>query len=251
MLSGRYVPDTLMLQLRSFGAPTVLDETGRPVTVIVNQPKRLALLALLAVGYPEGCRRDLLLALFWPESDTDAARNALRQALAMLRRLLGAATVPDPRGEMVRVDPALLQTDALGFERAFEAGDLAGALALYRGEFLAGLHLSGLPEVERWIEDRRATYRRRAARGALRLAEEHGSGDSAVALSWAHRAIELAPHEEPAWRKLIALQLERGRPAAALASYERLARMLAVDFDTTPAPETEALIAGLRRSTPG
>lgn len=234
-----------MFELRSLGVPAVLDHSGRPVSRLISQPKRLALLAFIAVGHPDGCRRDLLISLFWPESETTQARNALRQALTMLRRLLGPETLPDPRGETIRVDPARLHADALGFDRALAQEDHSGALALYRGEFLAGLHLSGAPEVERWIEERRTTYRRRAVRSALRLADQSAAGDSAAALSWAYRAVELAPDDEPAWRKLIGLQLARGAPAAALASYQRLSRLLAEEFQTTPAAETRALVADL------
>jgi DNA-binding SARP family transcriptional activator len=237
-----------MFEVRCFGVPTVLDGAGRVVSALTNQPKRLALLSFVAVGHPDGCRRDVLIAQFWPDSGTALARNALRQALTMLRRHLGAESLPNPRGEVIRVDPERVRVDALAFERAFAADDMPGALALYRGEFLSGLHLSGLVEVERWIEARRATYQRRAVRGALRLAEHANAGDSAVALSWAHRAVELAPLDEPAWRKLIALQIQRGSAAAALASYERLERLLAAEFDTTPSDETRALVADLRKT---
>jgi len=51
------------------------------------QAKRLALLSFLAVAGPPGwCRRQTLMALFWPESDEHDARN---QAIHQLRRVLG------------------------------------------------------------------------------------------------------------------------------------------------------------------
>lgn len=235
-----------MFELRSFGPPALYDPVGRPVDALMAQPKRLILLTYLAVGHPDGCRRDLLLALFWPESSESKARNALRQSLALLRKHVGTEALPELPGGVLRVDPARLRSDAFGFDRALAAEDLPGALALYRGEFLAGIHLSGLSEVESWIEERRATTRRRAVRAALRLADQGGAGDSSVALSWAHRAVQLAPLDEPAWRKLIALQIARGDGAGALASYERMARSLAEEFGVSPAPETVALVAPLR-----
>ena len=73
----------LMLRLRipsddSSWAPGTAP-TG--VEVIPLQPKRLALLAYLAVvGVRGALRRDTLLGLFWPESSEEEARRALRQA---------------------------------------------------------------------------------------------------------------------------------------------------------------------------
>lgn len=80
---------------------------------------------------------------------------------------------------------------------------------------------------------------------ALRMAEELQEGDNSLALSWVHRAVELAPLDEPSWRKLIALQVARGAPAAALGSYRRLSALLLEECGTTPAPETRALVAEL------
>lgn len=213
------------------------------------QTKRLLLLVYLADGDPAGVSRDALLAAFWPELDDARARNAMRQALAMLRRAVGEAVLPVDRGETVRLEPGALRYDVAAFTAALAADDLPGALAQYRGDFLAGLHAPGTPQIERWMEDRRASLRRKAVRAALALAERAAAaGDEAAPVSWAHRAVTLAPHEEPAWRKLIELQVRQGNVPAALSTYDRLCRMLRDDFDSEPSPETTALIAPLRRT---
>jgi hypothetical protein len=79
-----------MLHLRTFGAVALFRPVhGEPKSVAV-QPKRLALLINLARSEPVAfLRRDSLLALFWPESTTERARSALRQALTGLRRVVG------------------------------------------------------------------------------------------------------------------------------------------------------------------
>ncbi|MBA2671622.1 MAG: winged helix-turn-helix domain-containing protein [Gemmatimonadetes bacterium] len=62
---------------------------GRAGSVLA-QPKRFALLAYLALANPGAfSRRDTLLALFWPESDTERARSSLRSSLHSLRKALG------------------------------------------------------------------------------------------------------------------------------------------------------------------
>ena len=232
-----------MLSLRSLGAPVVLRD-DRPVPEVADQTKRLVLLTYLADADPAGVRRDTLLALFWPELDDAHARNALRQSLAVLRRALGDEVLPG-QGESVRVEPGRLAFDVADFGAALARGDLRGALALYRGDLLAGVYLSDAPELERWMEDRRASLRRKAVRAALALAEELGTSED-TAVSWAHRAVAMAPHDEVAWRKLIEVHIRRGNVPAALEAYTKLCRLLQEEFGSEPSAETRALVAPLR-----
>ena len=67
-----------MLRFHTLGSFELLE--GRPpaVRLIPTQPKRLALLAYLALAQPRGFhRRDTILALFWPELSGEEARRAL------------------------------------------------------------------------------------------------------------------------------------------------------------------------------
>ena len=57
-----------MIELRTLGAVDLKGADGRAVRSILAQPKRLALLAYLAV-HTAGARRDSVVALFWPELD--------------------------------------------------------------------------------------------------------------------------------------------------------------------------------------
>src|SRR5690349_25154353 len=77
-----------MLRLRLFGG-LMLDGADAPSAPTI-QRKALALLALVADANSHGVSRDKLHAWFWPESDTDHARNALNQLLFHIRRELGS-----------------------------------------------------------------------------------------------------------------------------------------------------------------
>ena len=89
---------------------------------LLAQPRRLALVAYLAVATPRGLhRRDAILTLFWPELDQQHARAALRQALRVIRGSLGA--VLTSRGDdEIGLDFERFQCDADAFDRAIEAG---------------------------------------------------------------------------------------------------------------------------------
>ena len=64
-----------MIELRLLG-PLQLTADGRELHSLLSQPKRLALLGYLALSAPSAyCRRDSILALFWPELDQHRARR--------------------------------------------------------------------------------------------------------------------------------------------------------------------------------
>jgi DNA-binding SARP family transcriptional activator len=238
-----------MLTLRLLGPPDVRDATGAPVRGLNGQPKRLAILAFLAMGRPDGCRRDTLLGLFWPELPEDRARNALRQALSVLRAELGPEAITGNRDGVLTLNRELVEPDAATFTRLIAAGDEAEALARYRGDFLEGVYLEGCTELERWVEDRRAHYRRAAAgaaRNASRTAEREGRVEDAVDL--AARAVAIAPYEEELWRERIALYGRLGRRAEAMQCMESLRELLDTDLGVAPDPLTESVVGQIRHS---
>ena len=154
-----------MFRLRVLGQMDLRDPHGCEVTAVLVQPKRLALLAYLAMTGTTGFqRRDLLLPLFWPELTESGARNALRQAVHQLRRALGADVVLSRGTDMLAADESRLWCDARAFEAALSRGALDEAMALYGGDLLPGFALEGAPEFDRWLEDMRVFLRRRATR---------------------------------------------------------------------------------------
>src|SRR2546426_973932 len=86
-----------LIELRTLGELELKGSDHRELRAILAQPKRLALLTYLAVS-TRWQRRDSVVALFWPELDTDHARGALRQALRFIRRQLGGGVL-DGRSE--------------------------------------------------------------------------------------------------------------------------------------------------------
>lgn len=240
-----------MIELVTLGRVRLLagDSADAPPA---GQPKRIALLAYLAVtGDGAGRRRDELLAAFWPELGDDEARRALRQALHYLRRVLGPDVVVG-EGDEVAIRRDGLRCDAVMFEQLAQSGDAEGALALYQGDFLQGFYVPDVaPEYEEWVERTRARLRRRAAAvawSAAESAERDGRGESAVAR--ARRACELELDQEAGWRKLMKLQQRLGDRAGALRSYGQLCERLDKEFGVRPSPETVAVAESIRTWNP-
>lgn len=216
---------------------------------VLSQPKRFALLAYLAAAAPHGFhRRDTLLALFWPELDQEQARHALRQSLHFLRQRLGPVVVR--RGdEDVGLDPAVLWCDAAAFEQALEGNRPVEALELYRGDFLPGFFVSGVAaELDQWMESERGRLRARAAQAAWAVADQaEAEGRHSDGAHSARRAVALAPDDEAGVRRLMAMLDRIGDRSGAFRAYEQLAKGLRTEFAVEPAPETQGLLAEVRR----
>src|SRR3989442_11531422 len=166
-----------MIELRTLGLVDLKDVDGREIRAVLTQPKRIALLAPLAVATPRGFhRRDTLLGLFWPELDQPHARASLRKAIHALRQALGDDALAGRGDEELALAEGRVWCDAVEFERALDNGRPSEALALYRGDFLEGFFISGAPDFERWHDRERARLRRRAAAAAWALAGERPAG---------------------------------------------------------------------------
>ncbi|PYO99998.1 MAG: hypothetical protein DMD60_00260, partial [Gemmatimonadetes bacterium] len=242
-----------MIELRLLGTLDLKGADGRAVHSILAQPKRLALLAYLAVHGGHGARRDSVVALFWPDLDTAHARGALRQSLRFLRRELGDGILNGHSDEAMAFEPATVWCDVVAFEQACKAGQTEQALQLYQGGFLDGCFVSGgSPELERWIAAERTRLGRLAVRAAAEAVDRaEREGDLPAAVHAARRAVALDPDDESALARLVALLDRSGDRSGALSAFETFRRRLQQEYDATPSPETDARIQAIRaRQTP-
>ncbi len=237
-----------MVELRVLGTVSLATTDRRDVVSVLSQPRRLALLAYLAVATPRGPhRRDTLLAMFWPELDQPRARAALRQSLYVLRSAFGPDIVETRGNDVVGLAFGAIRCDAVEFDGAVKDRRWQEALDLYEGDLLEGFFISAAPEFERWQDLTRRRLRDGAVHSALALVEQaEASGDLATAAIHARRAVRLGPDDESVLRRLVTLLERLGDRAGALAAYERFARRLATDYEAEPAAETQALAAALR-----
>jgi DNA-binding SARP family transcriptional activator len=74
-----------VLRLKAFGG-LALERGDDRVLGAAAQPRRMALLAMIARAGSRGVSRDRLQSILWPEADEEHGRHALKQALYALRR---------------------------------------------------------------------------------------------------------------------------------------------------------------------
>lgn len=234
-----------MIRVNTLGSLDVRQCDGLAATVVLKHPKRVALLAYLAVARPNGFhRRDTILGLFWPEHDTSHARMSLRQALSGLRRDLGSDLIVTRGSEDVRLNCDGCVCDAREFGAAVAAGDWERAVALYKGPFLDGLYVSGAPGFERWVEDERDRLARAYADAIENLAV--GTEDPAEAVRRWRQLADHDPYSSRVTLELMKALVAAGDRAAAINVEVKHSSRLNTDLEAAPDPEVTEFARQLR-----
>lgn len=216
--------------------------------LLLGQSKRVALLAYLLLAQPGlRQRRDRLAGLLWPTLDQAHARSALRKTVHAVRSVLGPEAIVSFGDEELVISPEALACDAVEFMTEVEAGHLARALDLYRGDLMPGFHLPECGEFDVWLEERRAAALERVVAAAWALAREF---EDALRLTDAGHCARLAARrawtDERVLRRALMMLDRIGDRAGAISLFDGFARRLRSELDTEPSAETTALVARLR-----
>ncbi|HEX4933963.1 MAG TPA: hypothetical protein VFV33_12330, partial [Gemmatimonadaceae bacterium] len=103
-------------ELHLLGGASISGADEQLVSGAAAQPRRIAVLAVLADAWPAPVTRDRLVGLIWPDQDDQGAKRLLTQALYALRRELGDFT--RGAGRDVALDADALRVDLIEFRRA-------------------------------------------------------------------------------------------------------------------------------------
>jgi predicted ATPase/DNA-binding SARP family transcriptional activator len=209
------------------------------------------LLAYLAAYPARTHTREALAERFWPDSDPQAGRVSLRQALASLRRLLEPPDVP--AGSVliadrlhVALNPGAARTDRGAFEeaasRALRAADpserilrLQEAAQWYGGPFLAGAY-------EEWALDERHRLQTRYLEVLLHLTDALiETGRLRESEETARRMLETDSLQEEAHGRLMQIYAARGEFLKARRQYQTLRQRLADELGLEPSAPVQSL----------
>jgi len=257
------------LNLALLGTPEV-----RHQEQLLRFPSRKTLALLVYLAVEDGAHtREKLTTLFWPESDDARGKGALRRTLVYLRNTLQEEVAPSPLSHLIidrdtlavnfasefQMDVHVLQLAFKDVRSSFRSGDLQGearstlrshfqdAVEQYRGDFLEGFSLDDAPDFDDWTRLQREAWHHRMSAVFDRLSQMlSDGGELPAALETARHWIMHDPLNETAYRCLMQVQFTRGERTAALQTYETCRMLLAKEFRTKPAPETEALVERLR-----
>ncbi|MDX1520318.1 MAG: AAA family ATPase, partial [Anaerolineae bacterium] len=252
---------TDLLTIRLLGPPQVLYQ-GRPLKF--RSRKVLALLIYLVVEEGQH-QRDKLADLFWPESDQQRGRTALRNTLTRLRQALAAvggfiiterSLVGFDSVQAVDLDIRTVDEAVLNASTETPLEVLQSVLAQVQGEFLEGFSLPDAPDFETWATGQRERWHRRGeALFADVVGRQVALGKFSKAVETAAAWTRYAPLNEAAHRHLIEAQALAGDRTGALQAFETCQRILADELGIPPSTETTALAERVKQDkmagTPG
>jgi DNA-binding SARP family transcriptional activator len=235
-----------------------LFQHGEPVDTR-NNAKSLRVLKYLVCHRDHPVPKDVLIELFWPESDLDTVGRNLHQAIYTLRKILkcrvGAASQILFDNGAYLINPELsLWCDVDEFEASAAEGkdaELAGQLdkavaALSRAErCYEGDYLADTP-YEEWALGDRERLRLKYVEVANRLGNlllETGDIDGSVSVSLKLLAHE--PCDECAHRRLIRCYAAGGHRNLVIRQYQAYVACADRLYGLGPSPETTALYESL------
>jgi DNA-binding SARP family transcriptional activator len=238
-----------MLRIKALGSLTIVGDSG-PLMGAAAQPRRLAVLALLARAGGRGMTRDKIAAHIWPDADEERARTNLSKVLYAVRRDLGSDDVVVGAKDL-RLNPEVVATDLADFEGAVAEGDLERAAGVYEGPFLDGFRLPGLSEFDHWVDAERAALRRdyeAVLEKLARRAAEHGDRESAV--RWWRTLASLDPLNARHAIGLMHALDAAGERAGALQHARIYESLVQQELDLPPDRDVVALAQRLRGAPP-
>jgi DNA-binding SARP family transcriptional activator len=224
--------------------------------------KAKCILKYLVAHHGNPIVKDVLMDVFWPDAEPEAARRNLHQAVYSLRKTL-RQTRPDFPYVWFEGDCYLLNPDTplwLDFEEFKQhcrdgqsleaAGQLAEAIekygiaeSLYEGSFLEE------DLYEDWPKAQRQHLRTLYMQMAERLTEYYvQQGDPAAAIVLCRKILSLDHCCEEAHRRLMQCYLAQGQRHLAIRQYQVCVQTLRDELDLAPSEETLALY---RRITTG
>ena len=228
--------ETHGVSICSFGGLSVaIDGVTVPEAAWPAAARRLLELLLCLPGYQATAQQ--AARLLWPRHLPRSGLNSFNVALHGLRRLLepDLATGADSRfvvrqGRVYRLRLEQMTCDVDEFTKLVRyasrplgddaAKHLENAASLYRGDFLAA---SG----DEFTQEKRSRLRRVMLDTLERLGEWHAEAGRTPLALWAYnRLLELAPHREDAWARVLELHLGAGDEYRALAALQQCEQSL-------------------------
>lgn len=229
------------VEIRLLGVPQIRIEE-RTITEWRSR-KALALFGYLVMN-PARQLRSQLATLFWGDSAETTARTNLRINLSHLNQLLpGCLNITRETVEFAPTVPC--RVDTLEFAQLLAGDDaqtLEAAIALWRGELLAGLEEIDERGFWEWLSLERSLWREKCLAAYDRLIQLYlAQGRATAATDAARGLVNLDPLREKSQQYLMTALVEQGERHQALHEYQSYTALLEAEVGAKPAAELTRL----------
>ena len=238
----------VLLSIRLLGEVSAVDYRGNALSIGNRRTQALVVYLALKIGGKPSVG-EIGQLLFGNAEATQDVRELVRDLRYALRFLPPDVLIEDDRG--VRFNRDVVDVDVQRFNDLLSAPSLNSirkGVDIYRGDLLVSFS-SGIPAFDQWIAEKRLNFRRAAVAvfGNL-LTALIRAGWWEEATDTAGRLLSLDPSQEVVHRTLMRLQLEQGRPDAAMRRYHECAEVLRREYGRAPEGETQRLRVEIERA---
>lgn len=220
-----------------------------------NGNKCKSLFKYLVTHREQPIHREILMDLFWPDEDPEAARRNLYQAIYMMRQALQNSS-PDfsyvlCEDSCYGFNPEMaLWVDSEAFDRHYQSGlqlenqgrtreaiqEYEAADSLYEGDFLAE------DIYEEWTLIRRENLKHAHLDILDRLSQHYWrQAQFSLCVTYCQKILHEDSCREDAHRRLMLTYLRQGQRHLALRQYHRCVETLKEELDVSPMPATVEL----------
>ncbi|MEM7118185.1 MAG: tetratricopeptide repeat protein, partial [Chloroflexota bacterium] len=233
-------PPSLTISL--LGHPQ-FSEQGRAIEGF-NSNKTRALLAYVA-AHAQPLSRSSLATLLWGDMPEERAATNLRKSLTNLRKLVGDY-LAITRQTVGMSETAVINLDINAFQALANNVDehhrLEQAIALYQGDFMAGVYIKNSIEFEGWQLGLREQLRIKAIECLHLLSTRHVPWLTLEqAIGYANQLLQLEPWREETHRQLMILQARNNQMEAVAIQYARCKKILQAELGIPVSKETKRL----------
>jgi len=238
----------VLLSVQLLGEFSAHDYRGNALSI--GNRRTQALVVYLALKINAKTSLAEIGQLLFGDREAEVSVRALVRDLHYALRYLPPDILIDD-GTSVRFNKETVDVDARRFDELISSpsiNNIRKAAEIYRGNLLDNFTTDSKP-FDEWLAERRLTFWRAALAifGNL-LTTQIRAGWWEEAVDTAGRLLALDPSQEVVHRTLIRLQLEQGRPDAALRRYEECADVLRREYDREPSAETQRLYREITRA---
>ena len=227
-----------LLQLQLLDHVQAGPADGSPAPAALQQPRKLAVLAYLALA-DRPVPRTELATLLWGDTTDASARRSLRQVLHAIRIDCGFDPFIADRSTLQLNDKHIF-CDVVQCYRALAFNPTAETVAGYAGAFMPGFTIGGGSAFDDWCDAQRNRFDIALADAAWNAADQCGDARSTLALL--EIAAQRRPLDQSILRRRMRCLQQLGEVGEALALYESYRVQLREHTGASPAKDTNELV---------